>query len=359
MKQISIYIVLLLLAVRVHAQLTFNFLPEIHGRSVDGLAALQVQYLGIDKMAGRLFITVKENTTNTMVVTIVTPVHTFTPGTANLPKSLFNASTFNFARNAYGAITNQTRTFPAGEYTFCFKFDPSDKGTHDEYEACFDGSIQPLVPLALLNPAHQDTLCQKRPLLTWQPPLPFHAGVRFRLLLTEKKSEEAIENLIMNTPLLLLDNISATSINYPTSHPELKEGHTYVWQVVAYEKGMITSKSEIWEFTVQCKEALPRVPNDSYRELKLLANGNYYIASGMLKFTFLNNYNVDRLQYSIHDIGEGGQSIKRIPDVKLIRGINKIDVDLRDLGLTPGDHYLLRVYPFNESPVDVRFIYNE
>lgn len=359
MKRIIVYIVSLLLAVQVRAQLSFNFLPEIHGRSVDGLAALQVQYLGADKMQGRVFVTVRENTTGALVLTIITPLHTFTPGTGNFPKSLFNASAFNFARNAYGALANQTRMFPPGEYTFCFKFDPSNKLVNDEYEACFDGSIQPLVPLALLNPGHQDTICQKRPLLTWQPPLPFHAGIRFRLLLTEKKSGDAVENLLMSTPLLLLDNISSTSINYPTSHPELREGHTYCWQVVAYEKGMITSKSEIWEFTVQCREAVPPMPNDSYRELKTMANGNYYIANGGIRFSFLNPYNVDKLQYAIYDIEDGGRPLKRLPDVKLARGHNKIDLELGELGLKVDGHYLLKVFPFNDSPVEVRFVYKE
>jgi hypothetical protein len=211
----------------------------------------------------------------------------------------------------------------------------------------------------LLNPSHLDTICNKRPVLSWQPPLPFSSGMRFRLILTEKKAGVGVEDLLMKTPLLLLDNISSTTINYPSVNPELKEGKTYYWQVVAYEKGLIISRSEIWEFTVQCTEVLKPGPNDSYRELKLLVNGNYYIANRVLKFSFRNDYNIQKLRYSILDISDAGKEIKHVPEIKLQSGLNKIDIELGDLDLKAGNHYILKVYPFNEPSVEIRFVYEE
>jgi len=183
--------------------------------------------------------------------------------------------------------------------------------------------------------------------------------MRFRLLLTEKKEGEAIENLLVNAPLLLLDNITTTSINYPSSHPDLKEGKTYVWQVIAYQNSVVMSRSEMWEFTVQCTEPGKQAPNDSYRELKQLVNGNYYIANRALKFTFHNNYNIKRLSYAIYDLGKGMKKLKDCPEVSLTTGLNKIDIDLTELELEPGKHYLLKVYPFNEPDVQVRFEYQD
>ena len=175
----------------------------------------------------------------------------------------------------------------------------------------------------------------------------------------EKKQAAAIENLMMNTPLVLLDNIPSTTVSYPSFAPDLVEGKTYCWQVTAYQAGVILSKSEIWEFTVQCSDPVKPSPNDSYRELKSLVNGNYYIATRSLKFSFLNRYNVRKLDYLIYEAEKGSAKVKHIPDVAIVPGLNKIDIDLSDLDLEPGKHYILKVYPFNEPEVTVRFIYQD
>ncbi len=229
----------------------------------------------------------------------------------------------------------------------------------EEFENCFETGIQPLVPISLILPADADTICLKRPVLSWQPPMPYHASMRFRLVLTEKKHADKLESIMKNVPLLLLDNISTTSINYPANYPELKEGHTYCWQVAAYQQGLIISTSEVWEFTVQCDEKAPAVPSDSYRELKLLMNGNYYTANYYLKFSFRNDYANQKLEYEVLDLAEGGKKVKRLPEIELKRGLNLIDLDLSDSDLRPGGHYILKVNPFNEPSIEIRFIYDE
>lgn len=360
MKRIAYILILILsFAGGASAQVNFTFLPELYGRHVDGLGTFQVQNAGSEKINGRVFITVTENTSGSAVVTVVTPFFVLSPGVTNFSKPVYSNSSFRFASTAHGAIAAQTRGIPPGDYTFCFTFVPQDKSRFSEHENCFDGDIQPLAPLTLLNPGHLETICNKRPVLSWQPPMPASSAMRFRLLLTEKKHDNPAEDLLMKAPLLLLDNITSPVINYPSVNPELKEGKTYYWQVVAYEKGVIISKSEIWEFTVQCKENVKPGPNDSYRELKLLVNGNYYIANRTLKFSFRNSYNIQKLQYSIVDIAGGGKKIKHVPEVKLQQGLNKIDIDLSDLDLERGRHYVLKVYPFNEPPVEIRFIYKD
>jgi hypothetical protein len=189
--------------------------------------------------------------------------------------------------------------------------------------------------------------------------MPYHSSMRFRLLLTEKRPGiPGIEMILKGRPLLLLDNISTTTINYPSQYPELQEGKTYVWQVAAYQQGVIISTSEVWEFTVQCKEAAKPLPDESYRELKVLANSGYYIANRVVKFLFLNNYGVTRLNYSIYDMGKG-EIVKNQPDVKLHYGLNKINIDLTEMELESGKQYVLKIIPFNESPVEIKFTYKD
>jgi len=340
------------------AQFNFVFVPEVYGRSIDGLGNFQLQNLTGQAQSGRVFITVRENISKTQVVHISTLPVTVQPGVSVFPVPAYTGSTFNFSNTSLASIVSQTRNFPPGEYTFCFHFYPTNKQL-DDFENCFDASIQPIVPISLINPADADKICQKRPPLSWQPPVPFPPSMRFRLLLTEKKQSAPVEALLMNTPLILMDNIPSTTINYPSFAPDLQEGKTYVWQVIAYQAGVIMSRSEIWTFTVQCTDSVPADPLDSYRELKLLQNGNYYITSRMLRFSFQNNYNISKLNYSINDIENAGKPVKHLPDVPLRQGMNKIDIDLADLDLESGKHYLLKVYPFNEPEVQVRFIYQE
>lgn len=340
----------------VNAQIVFHFVPEAYARNVDGLFTFQMQNMSPVAVSGHVVISVKENRRGSSVVDITTPVVTVAKGMSSLTKNFVAGSIFKFGNNSYGQLVNQTRSFPAGEYNFCFTFLPVEKGD-PEYDNCFDAAIEPLVPIQLLIPAEGDTICSKRPVLSWQPPMPYSGAISFRLMLTEKKqARNGVEAMLKNAPLLLLDNINSTTITYPSTYPELKEGVTYYWQVAAYQQNVIISTSEVWVFTVKCKDE-PLTDNDSYRELKLLVNGNYYITSQYLKFSFLNNYNIKKLQYTIIDIEDGGKPVKYVPEVKLVQGLNKVDIDVTEIDLKQGRNYLLRVFPFNEPPVEMRFVY--
>ena len=356
-RYLLISVLFLLPLSKVFSQVNFIFMAEVYGRSIDGLGNFQLQNLtGLTKK-GQVYTTVRENISKSSVVSIVSPPFNLPPGNSPFPMNTFTGSTFTFSPNAMGALVSQTRNFPPGEYTFCFRFVPADKS--EESENCFDANIQPLVPISLINPADQDKICQKRPPLSWQPPVPFPPSMRFRLQLTEKKKGAVVENLLMNAPLILLDNIPSTTINYPSFAPDLQEGHTYVWQVIAYQNGIILSRSEIWEFTVQCTDPVKPGVNDSYRELKDLVNGNYYYATRFLKFSYHNNYNIKKLEYEIYETEGGSKKIKNTPDIPILPGMNKIDIDLTDLNLQDGQHYMLKVFPFNEPAIIVRFVYHE
>lgn len=339
------------------SQVNILFVPEVAGRSIDGLGNVKLQNLTGSAKRGTVVITITETTTRQKIVSIETPEISLAAGNNNLPVTIYKGSRFNFATNNYASILSQTRAFPPGNYSYCFQFISIDK--NDEYENCFDAEILPLVPITLINPADRDQICQKRPVLTWQPPLPFHPSMRFRLLLTEKLNGSSVESLMMGTPLLLLDNISGTTVNYPASRPELKEGKTYCWQVIAYQQGVVVSRSEIWEFTVQCNEPAKALPNDSYRELRSLEKANYYIANRVLKFSMNNSYNIEYLNYTILDLNNGMKPVKDLPKIKLVTGLNKIDINLTELNLEPGKSYYLKVYPHNEIPVTVRFVYED
>jgi hypothetical protein len=348
--------VLMLVASRLTAQINFVFLPDIYGRTVDGLGNFQMQNLTGQAVRGKVSITVQENISKTQVLIIVSPLFVVNPGTMAFPLTVYAGGSFNFTNAPIAAIASQTRNFPPGEYTYCYRFITAE--THEEDESCFDANIQPLVPISLIYPADEDKICQKRPPLSWQPPVPLPSNMLFRLELTQKRQGMAdVEALTMNAPLILLDNIPSTTVSYPSYAPDLQEDSTYCWQVIAFQNWVIMSRSEIWEFTVQCSDSVKPASDDNYRELKTNVNGNYYYAFGVLKFSYQNKYNLKKLVYEIYETEGTSDKIKNLPDIPLVHGYNKVDIDLSDLDLEAGKHYMLKVYPFNEPPVVVIFVY--
>ena len=357
MRRLFIIFFLTFSSICCSSQVNFIFMADLYGRNIDGLGKFQIQNLSGQSITGRVQITVKENHSKMSVVTINTLNATIPTGNSFFPSNAYINGNFQFSANAFGNIVSQTKNFPPGDYSFCFEF---IDGRHSQGpDDCEEATIEPIVPMNLLIPSDDDHICEKRPSLSWQPPIPYSPAIKFRLLLTEKREGASVENLMMNAPLIFLDNIPSTSIMYPASAPSLVEGKTYCWQVIAFQQGVIVSSSEIWQFTVQCTDSTSGTGLDSYRELKLLVNGNYYIALGSLKFSFQNNYNVSKLSYEIDDIENGVKIIRNTPSVSIKTGYNKIDIDLSDLGLVVGQHYLLKVHPFNEPELLVKFIYQE
>ncbi len=340
------------------AQVVFNFVPEVYARTIDGLSACVLINSSGASVNGHVNITVSELNSGNEILTILTAPATYAPGSNQISPQAFHAAQFQFSNSNLAAIINQTRQIPPGSYQFCFEFVP---GNHNmpAMESCFEALVQPLVPISLIQPMDQDTICNKRPLLTWQPPLPLQANMRFRLQLTEKREGQGPEALLQTVPLLLLDQIIGSSLVYPSNYPELIEGRTYYWQVFAYQNGLIVSTSEIWEFTVQCQEETPASPGFSYRELRSIANGNYYYANRFLRFSLNNPYVAYGLNYTVTSLKNGNETIRDLPKIQVKPGHNQIDIDLSLAGLVDGNEYLLRVSPFNEQPVQVRFIYKE
>lgn len=339
-----------------NAQVNFMFPASLYGRSVDGLGSCTIQNISGQPLLGNLWVKVKELRSGLPVVQVLCNNIQLPVGQSNLQRQLFGAAAFQFFSNPISSIASQTRQFPPGNYEYCFQFEPANKGTEIS-ENCYDAEILPLVPISLQSPSNLDSICIKRPVLTWTPPLPISPTMRYRLLLVEKRNLSAVEALAINPPILLLDNLSGNMVNFPGSAPELIEGKTYCWQVLAYEQGVVMSTSEIWEFTIQCKEQPPLVQKDNYRELRSLMNGNYYVAERYVRFSFQNNYSVKKLNYEILALNGGVSSIKHLPEIPLKLGLNLVDLDLFDADLQSGMHYLLKVYPFNEEPITIRFLY--
>jgi hypothetical protein len=356
-------VALLAPGLKAQAQLTANFNVAIHGQTVDGLMLAQIVSNYPQVVHARVNIRVREQSRGELLQ-VQSGYISFNPGINTLSRERFASSSFRFAQNSAGMQLSQTNRFPEGEYEFCFEMLVGDekRQTVDEtFENCFESVVQPATSLLLINPADGDELCDKRPNLTWQPPMPVRAGTRYRLILCELKEKQTdVEAINYNIPVINVDAIIGNTLFYPAKLPDLQKDKQYVWQVSAYEGKTITTRSEIWKFAVKCEEKKLPLPADSYRELKEQQTEGHYVAEGVLRFSFYNSYNAGKLSYIIENINKPGAKIKDLPELQLGSGFNKYDLDLSENRFfKDGGEYLLKVTLPDGKLLSLKFIYKE
>jgi hypothetical protein len=343
------------------AQVSVNFSPAIYGQNMEGLLYAQITNSSGVELKASVTIKISE-ISGPVVATIRTPSFVLLRGANFINRLAFSNAKFQFYENYYSKTFSQSRRLPEGEYEFCFDVDISESKADQFppfYEYCFVSQVQPLTPLLLISPADADQICNKRPDLTWQLPMPFPIAARCRLLLTElKENQDVVEAINYNQPIINQSNLFSNTLFYPSSAPDLLEGHKYVWQVTAYSNGTVLKKSEVWTFTIKCEEQPKDVSTESYRELKEVEDGNFYVAKKILHFSVQNPYGAGILDYSISDMLSPGKVVKNLPALKLFPGLNKYDLDLSDQKAFKNDQeYLIEVRLANGRELKLRFIY--
>lgn len=355
-----LFIWLLALTVLSSAQVSVQFSPLMGGQSLQNLALTQINLTS--SSSARMTLTIKvTEISGQPVVTIKTLPFYISKGVNPVERNAFANGLFSFGQNYFGNMVKQSGKFPEGEYECCFveEIESKDPGILPRYEQCFNYQLRPLTPFLLIFPVDEDIICNKRPSFSWQPPLPLPLDAKFRLILTEMKDKQTpIESISNNEPIINQASLTANTLMYPVNIPELKEGVSYAWQVTIYSGLTIIKKSEIWTFTVKCQDDKKIPPGDSYRELKEVDNGDYYIANKYLRFSFYNPYSANILSYTIECLSDVKNVVKGLPKLQSLNGINKYDLDLTDnKSFKVGNEYLLKVYLPNNKQLRLRFIY--
>ncbi len=360
MRKLFIIFICTCLFVAANAQIMVQFVPELQGRTTDGLMMAKFTNTFPETKTVVVDITVTERKSG-KVVMISTAPFSLLPGVNGIDRNAVSGSSIRFAENNIARLLRQSGVFPEGEYEYCFQIFRNDKNGRGEFlgEYCFDYLVEPLTPLFLIEPYHKEKTCDKRPTFTWQPSLPAIPGSQYRLTLAEmKQNQVASEALVYNLPLINQSNILSPMLILPPSAKELEEGKTYAWQVTVYKENMIINRSEIWEFTIKCNDTPKVEPEDGYRNIEDLAKGNYYIANGKVKFAVYNAYGETNLKYSMLCLNKPGQTFKHLPKVKLKKGNNNIVIDLSDNdAFIDGYHYILTVRLPNNLEKQLRFTY--
>jgi hypothetical protein len=341
------------------AQLAILFNPEINGRTTDGMLTLTITNALSQQFEALMTLEVTENATGRVLSVQTQPFH-INQGTTQLPRQVLTSAALSFSDNKISRILRQGGQLPFGDYEYCYTITDNTNHSGDVIaEQCFNANVQPFSPLLLISPAEKEELCEKRPLLNWQPLLPAMPGMLYQLSLVElKANQQPVEALQYNIPLINKFGISAPLLVYPASAKALEEGKSYAWQVSAYNGDIILEKSEIWDFTIKCRDSVVVKEPVAFRNIEDLLKGNYYISDGTISFAIENPYESAELNYSIITLKGNSEEIKNLPKILFRRGDNNITIDVSDnKKMVPGDSYYLVVKLPNGIEHKLRFLY--
>jgi hypothetical protein len=342
-----------------NAQYSFQFLPELHGRSMDGLFQVKIINSTTSTALAKLTITVNAKG-NGNVVKIVSGAITINPGLNNLGPSIASNAYIQFSQSELSRIVRQSNLFPEAEYAYCFRLE-DQKSANLFGEECFDYILEPFSPLSLVEPFNMQEMCEKKPGFVWQPIFPSILGLQYQLTLAEVKEKQSpTEALFYNVPIINLRNLFSSFLPYPSIAKNLDSAKKYVWQVTAYKGDMVISRSEIWTFKIVCTTDVITNPNNGYRNIEDLVMGNFYVANERILFSMDNPYTEKNLEYSIVCLTDPEMKIKKLSTIKLDRGKNNIMIPLENKRIfKEGYSYIMKVKLPNGTERTLRFIYKE
>lgn len=341
----------------VKAQYTIAFMPEVQGRTIDGIYKARIGNTG-GKQLVSLTVIVTEAKSGT-VVTLRTTSFELMPGMNTVPPAAAYSASVSFGKGRLSTIVQQSGFFPAGDYDYCFQLSEGSNHSNLLAEQCFNYNLEPFSALQLIQPYDGDKICDKRPSFSWQPLIPAINGVLYRMLLVEvKEGQQRAEAIRVNLSVINQRQIPIPVLLYPSLANQLVEGKKYAWQVSAYRNDLLLAESEIWDFTVDCEKDSSNIPKEAYRSLDDLSKGNFYIARGQLMFSFNNTYDAGTLQYSINCLTKPEQQLKKLPKIKVARGYNQVLIDLSEnSSFTDGYFYIMDVRLPDGQQKQLRFIF--
>lgn len=268
-------------------------------------------------------------------------------------------SPFDVSRKAIGieyssvsqaSYIKTTHSLPSGAFKVCVEVilsktvEIADQFC-DEIESDFNQYLY------LVYPGDKDVIDSSTPLLVWSHSEPFSVlsqGEYYRMVVVEMKEKQSAEAAVtVNTPLMAKNYLTTHSLQYPYDAKELKAGNHYAWQVQKLANGIVTNKTEAWEFTI---DAPVVIPDTKYSSLKKQLDGGYYTATNnKIFFRFQEAYTSGNITCKIYDAKRtevkpklNNDGVKNAPlDLKQ-NGYNRFEINLNELDVKPG-YYTLEV----------------
>ncbi|TSJ41865.1 hypothetical protein [Fluviicola chungangensis] len=168
---------------------------------------------------------------------------------------------------------------------------------------CFFGMSYGQTNIVLVSLPDKDTIDYQYPVFTWFYPSMDDSRqiVKYNYVLTQLNSEQSAQaGVLVNQPLIRINDIQGFQYVYPFDAPELEYGKRYGWQLEKTVNNVITEKSEAWEFTLYKEISVPMkyaILNTDYTaaNYEVVGEGFYfklnsrYKSGTGLKFKVLND----------------------------------------------------------------------
>jgi hypothetical protein len=275
-----------------------------------------------------------------------------------LHNGLNSTATMNISLNLteYGG-TNQanyvktSHTLPSGKFNYCCTVQVVGLEDGDDYCQELESDMSSF--LLLVNPSDKDTVDTPYPNLVWNHSEPFNilaSGEYYKIVVVELTPDQTPEvGLSVNVPVFSKNFLKDHTVPYPFDAKSLVQNKRYGWQIQLVSNGIITNKSESWEFYLRP----PREKKENkYATLKKTLDGGFYTAeSNMLFFKFEEAYSsFDPVACYIMDskrqlvkakVATDGATNNAPINLKST-GYNRFEINLNDLDVSTG-YYTLQI----------------
>ena len=251
-----------------------------------------------------------------------------------------------YTSNNQTSYIKTTHGLPTGTFKLCvsviYNSDTQDEFC-DEIESDYNQYLYPVFP------SDKDTIETVLPVLIWSHSEPFSVltqGEYYRMVVSELKDNQSAEEAVtINTPLMAKNYLTTHNLQYPYDAKELKEGGHYAWQVQKMANGVITNKTEAWEFIIRKK---PEEKEIKYTVLKKTVDAGYYNAgNNKIYFKFDEEYASGNISCVIYNSKREAVQPKILnEDAKSSslnfkqNGYNRYEINLDQLNIQKGFHTL-------------------
>ena len=162
--------------------------------------------------------------------------------------------------------------------------------------------------IMLISLNDKDTIDYKYPAFNWYyvSPPDGRDDVRYNFVLTElQPNQSALTGVTVNQPLLRINGVQGFQLVYPFDAPELQYNYRYGWQLEKTVNGIITEKSEAWEFILYREILIPM----KYAVLNSAYNATIYEVEGEGFYFKMNQRYRSATPPKIRVISETSQSM--------------------------------------------------
>jgi hypothetical protein len=157
---------------------------------------------------------------------------------------------------------------PVGQYQVCYELLLSVGETQGPVaEDCEEIAVEPLSPPLLTMPDDDSVVTVPQPNFTWMPPTPLNmfSDLTYDILISEVYDGQSLTDAIQkNLPIQQAQGLQQPFLTYPLQGPQLEDGKTYAWQVIARDHSQYAAKSEVWSFRTQTNKVIIGNNNSMY-----------------------------------------------------------------------------------------------